>query len=63
MSFHLQSPLSSSTGSTVDRNFSSDPSAGTDDTANILSVLEFRPEPRESHGLVRDIPMLVRDPK
>lgn len=58
----IQSPLSSSTGSTVDRTFSSDPSTGTDDTANTLSVLEFRPEPRESHVMVRDIPMLVRDP-
>lgn len=62
-SVYLQSPLSSSAGSTVDRTFSSDPSTGTDNTANILSVLGFRPDPRESHGLVRDIPMLIRDSK
>ncbi|XP_067296273.1 uncharacterized protein [Pseudorasbora parva] len=46
-----ESPLSSSAGSTVNRTFSSDPSTATDDTANILSVLGFRPEPRKSHGL------------
>jgi len=55
--------LSSSAGSTVDRTFSSDPSTGTEETDNILSVLGFRPDPRESHGLVRNIPMLNRDSK
>ncbi len=45
--------LSSSAGSTADRPFSLNPSTGRDETANI-SVPELRPEPRKSHGSVRD---------
>lgn len=52
--FTLQSPLSSSAGSTTDRPFSSNPSTGRDETANIHSVPGLHPEPRKSHGSVRD---------
>lgn len=52
--FTLQSSLSSSAGSTADRPFSLNPSTGRDETANIYSVPELRPEPRKSHGSVRD---------
>lgn len=52
--FTLQSPLSSSAGSTADRLFSSNLSTGRDKTANIHSVPELRPEPRKSHASVRD---------
>ncbi|XP_016332915.1 collagen alpha-1(V) chain-like [Sinocyclocheilus anshuiensis] len=45
-----ESPLSSSAGSTADRPFTSNPSTGRDETANIHSVPGLRPEPRKSHG-------------
>lgn len=52
--FTLQSPFLSSAGSTADRPFSSNPSTGRDETANIHPVPGLRPEPRKSHGSVRD---------